>query len=129
YVETNEQQQGKSIVDTLLHIVPTNPFKAMVEGDMLAIIFFAVVLGLGIAAIGEKGQTTLRFFEGLANAMFYVTNLFMKYAPIGVFALIGVTVSKYGFASLIPLGKLALTVYGTMIFFVIVVLGITAKLI
>lgn len=129
YVETNEEQEGKTLVDTLLHIVPTNPLQAMVEGDMLAIIFFAVVFGLGIAAIGEKGKTILRFFEGMANAMFYVTNLFMKYAPIGVFALIGVTISKYGFESLIPLGKLAITVYGTMVFFVIVVLGLTAKLV
>ena len=129
YVETNEEQEGKSIADTLLHIVPTNPIQAMVEGDMLAIIFFAVVFGLGIAAIGDKGKPVLRFFEGMANAMFYVTNLFMKYAPIGVFALIGVTISKYGFTSLIPLGKLALTVYGTMIFFVIVVLGLMAKIV
>jgi proton glutamate symport protein len=127
YVETSKEQEGKSITDTLLHIVPTNPIQAMVEGDMLAIIFFAVVFGLGISAIGEKGKTILRFFEGMANTMFYVTNLFMRYAPIGVFALIGVTISKYGFASLIPLGKLALTVYGTMIFFVIVVLGLMAK--
>lgn len=129
YVQTNEEQEGKSIADTLLHIVPTNPVQAMVEGDMLAIIFFAVVFGLGVAAIGEKGKPVLRFFEGTAKAMFYVTNLFMKYAPIGVFALIGVTISKYGFASLIPLGKLALTVYGTMAFFVIVILGIMAKII
>ncbi|MGN7298161.1 cation:dicarboxylate symporter family transporter [Ferdinandcohnia sp. SAFN-114] len=129
YVETSEAQEGKSITDTLLHIVPTNPFQAMVEGDMLATIFFAVVFGLGIAAIGEKGKPVLRFFEGMANAMFYVTNLFMKYAPIGVFALIGVTISKYGFESLIPLGKLAVTVYGTMIFFVVVILGLLAKFI
>lgn len=129
YVETNEEQEGKTLADTLLHIVPTNPFQAMVEGDMLAVIFFAVVLGLGIAAIGERGKVALQFFEGLANAMFWITNLFMKYAPIGVFALIGVTIMKYGFASLIPLGKLAITVYLTMIFFVIVVLGITAKII
>ena len=129
YVETSHEQEGKSIVDTLLHIVPTNPIQAMVEGDMLAIIFFAVVLGLGIAAIGERGKIALNFFEGISHAMFYVTNLFMKYAPIGVFALIGVTISKYGFASLIPLAKLALTVYGTMIFFVIVILGIMAKII
>ncbi|RHW31454.1 glutamate:protein symporter [Lysinibacillus yapensis] len=129
YVHTSEEQEGKSITDTLLHIVPTNPFQAMVEGDMLAIIFFAVVLGLGIAAIGEKGRTALHFFEGISNAMFYVTNLFMKYAPIGVFALIGVTISKYGFESLIPLAKLAITVYGTMIFFVLVILGIMAKII
>lgn len=129
YVETSEAQEGKSITDTLLHIVPTNPFQAMVEGDMLATIFFAVVFGLGIAAIGEKGKPVLRFFEGMANAMFYVTNLFMKYAPIGVFALIGVTISKYGFESLIPLGKLAVTVYGTMVFFVVVILGLLAKFI
>ncbi|CAM5207888.1 Na+/H+-dicarboxylate symporter OS=Ureibacillus acetophenoni OX=614649 GN=SAMN05877842_11471 PE=4 SV=1 [Ureibacillus acetophenoni] len=129
YVDTTEQQEGKSIVDTILHIVPTNPFQAMVQGDMLAVIFFAVVIGLGLAAIGEKGKVALQFFEGLAGAMFWITNLFMKYAPIGVFALIGVTISKYGFASLIPLGKLAITVYGTMIFFVIVILGIMAKII
>ncbi|MER2010485.1 MAG: cation:dicarboxylase symporter family transporter, partial [Psychrobacillus sp.] len=129
YVETSHEQEGKSIVDTLLHIVPTNPIQAMVEGDMLAIIFFAVVLGLGIAAIGERGKIALNFFEGISHAMFYVTNLFMKYAPVGVFALIGVTISKYGFTSLIPLAKLALTVYGTMIFFVIVILGIMAKII
>ena len=107
YVETSEEQEGKSIADTLLHIVPTNPVQAMVEGDMLAIIFFAVMFGLGIAAIGEKGKPVLRFFEGIANAMFYVTNLFMKYAPIGVFALIGVTISKYGFASLHSIRKVS----------------------
>ncbi|WP_026907178.1 cation:dicarboxylate symporter family transporter [Paucisalibacillus globulus] len=129
YVDTSEEQEGKSIADTLLHIVPTNPVQAMVEGDMLAIIFFSVVFGLGVAAIGERGKPVLRLFEGVAHAMFYVTNLFMKYAPIGVFALIGVTISKYGFTSLIPLGKLALTVYGTMIFFVIVILGLMAKII
>ncbi|WP_042146617.1 cation:dicarboxylate symporter family transporter [Paucisalibacillus sp. EB02] len=129
YVSTSEEQEGKSIADTLLHIVPTNPIEAMVEGDMLAIIFFSVVFGLGVAAIGERGKPVLRFFEGVAHAMFYVTNLFMKYAPIGVFALIGVTISKYGFTSLIPLGKLAITVYGTMIFFVIVILGLMAKII
>ncbi len=129
YVETTKEQEGKSIADTLLHIVPTNPLQAMVEGDMLAIIFFAVVFGLGIAAIGDKGKPVLKFFEGMANAMFYVTNLFMKYAPIGVFALIGVTISKYGFKSLIPLGKLAFTVYGTMAFFIIIVLGLMARIV
>lgn len=129
YVETSEEQESRSIVDTILHIVPTNPLQAMVEGDMLAIIFFAVVFGLGIAAIGDKGKPVLRFFQGTADAMFYVTNLFMKFAPFGVFGLIGVTISKFGFESLLPLGKLAITVYGTMIFFVLVVLGLIGKLV
>lgn len=63
YVETNKEQEGKSVADTFLHIVPTNPVQAMVEGDMLAIIFFAVVFGLGIAAIGDLGKPVLRFLK------------------------------------------------------------------
>ena len=127
YVDTAETKQHESFVDTIVHIVPSNPFKAMVEGDMLAIIFFSVLFGLSIAAIGEKGKPIFRFFQGTAEGMFYLTNMVMKFAPIGVFALIGVTISKFGLESLIPLGKLALSVYGTMIFFVIVILGLIAK--
>lgn len=70
YVQTNEEQEGKSIADTLLHIVPTNPVQAMVEGDMLAIIFFAVVFGLGVAAIGEKGKPVLRFLKAQLRRCF-----------------------------------------------------------
>ena len=73
---------------------------------MLAIIFFSVLFGLGVAAIGKRGEPILAFFQGTADAMFWVTNLIMKFAPFGVFALIGVTVSKFGLESLIPLGKL-----------------------
>ncbi|MDQ0881004.1 cation:dicarboxylate symporter family transporter [Peribacillus sp. V2I11] len=127
YVDTAETKQHESFVDTLVHIVPSNPVQAMVEGDMLAIIFFSVLFGLSIAAIGEKGKPVFRFFQGTAEGMFYLTNMVMKFAPIGVFALIGVTISKFGLESLIPLGKLALSVYGTMIFFVIVILGLIAK--
>ncbi|MFB5285053.1 cation:dicarboxylate symporter family transporter [Peribacillus sp. Hz7] len=128
YVDTAEHKEETGFIETIVNIVPTNPIKAIVEGDMLAIIFFSLMLGLGIAAIGDKGKPVLQFFNGVAEAMFYVTNMIMKFAPFGVFALIGVTVSKFGLASLIPLGKLALSVYGTMIFFVLVVLGLIAKL-
>ncbi|MCU9614792.1 cation:dicarboxylase symporter family transporter [Caldibacillus lycopersici] len=129
YVDTTESQESKSLIDTIVHIVPTNPFQALISGDMLAIIFFSVMFGVGIAAIGEKGKPVLHFFQGMADAMFYVTNQVMKFAPIGVFALIGVTISKFGIESLIPLGKLVITVYGTMIFFVLVILGLIAKIV
>ncbi|WP_018133488.1 cation:dicarboxylate symporter family transporter [Effusibacillus pohliae] len=127
YVDTTHQV-GHSFVDTFVNIVPKNVFQAIANGDMLAIIFFSVLFGLGVAAIGEKGKPVLRFFEGVADTMFWVTNQIMKFAPFGVFALIGVTVSKFGVGSLIPLGKLVLTVYGAMVFFVLVVLGIIAKM-
>lgn len=128
YVETtNEVQQGNGIIDVIVGIVPSNIVDAMAAGEMLPIIFFSVLFGLGVAAIGERGKPVLAFFQGVADAMFWVTNLIMKFAPFGVFGLIGVTVSKFGLASLIPLGKLMILVYLTMIFFIVVVLGTIAK--
>ncbi|EIJ78221.1 proton/glutamate symporter family protein [Bacillus methanolicus PB1] len=128
YLHTTEEVKSHSFVDTFVNIVPSNIFESIVKGDMLAIIFFSVLFGLGVAAIGDRGKPVLRFFQGTSEAMFNVTNLVMKFAPFGVFALIGVTVSKFGVSSLIPLSKLVLLVYGTMFFFVVIVLGLTARL-
>ncbi|WP_144554409.1 cation:dicarboxylate symporter family transporter [Bacillus sp. X1(2014)] len=129
YVSTAEQTESHSMIDTVVNIVPTNIIQSLANGEMLPIIFFSVMFGLGVAAIGEKGIPIINFFRGTADAMFYVTNQIMKLAPFGVFALIGVTVSKFGVASLIPLGKLVLVVYGAMFFFILVVLGLTAKIV
>lgn len=128
YVDTTNEVQHHSMVETFVNIVPKNIFESLTEGDMLPIIFFSVMFGLGVAAIGEKGKPVLQFFQGTAEAMFYVTNQIMKFAPFGVFALIGVTVSKFGVESLIPLSKLVIVVYATMVFFIFVVLGGVAKL-
>jgi len=131
YVETTEEMSEEShgIMDTIVSIVPTNIISSMASGDMLPIIFFSVLFGLGVAAIGDKGKPVLAFSQGVADAMFWVTNLIMKFAPFGVFALIATTVSTFGLSSLIPLGKLMLLVYFAMIFFIVVVLGITAKIV
>jgi proton glutamate symport protein len=128
YVTTEKATESHSKIDTFVNIVPTNVFQAIANGDMLAIIFFSVMFGLGVAAIGEKGKPIVQFFRGTADAMFYVTNQIMKLAPLGVFALIGVTVSQFGLASLVPLGKLVITVYGAMIGFILIVLGTVAKM-
>lgn len=127
YVETTEEVQNNGIMDVIVGIVPNNIFQSMADGNMLPIIFFSVLFGLGVASIGERGKPVLAFFQGVSDTMFWVTNLIMKFAPFGVFGLIGVTVSKFGLSSLIPLGKLMILVYVTMIFFVIVVLGAVAK--
>ncbi|ATO49257.1 MULTISPECIES: cation:dicarboxylate symporter family transporter [Brevibacillus] len=128
YVQTADQATHHSFVDTFVNIVPTNVFESIAKGDMLAIIFFSVLFGLGVAAIGDKGKPVLQFFQGVADAMFWVTNQIMKFAPFGVFALIGITVSKFGLQSLVPLAKLMILVYGAMFFFIIVVLGIVARI-
>ncbi|GIN84548.1 proton glutamate symport protein [Heyndrickxia sporothermodurans] len=129
YVDTAKEVESHGFADTIVNIVPKNIFEAFLHGDMLAIIFFSVLFGLGVAAIGEKGKPVLAFFQGTAETMFYVTNVVMKFAPFGVFALIGVTVSTFGLESLIPLGKLVITVYLTMAGFIIIVLGAIAKLV
>lgn len=128
YEETTKTAESQGFAETIVHIVPKNIVESMAQGDLLPIIFFSVFFGLGIAAIGEKGKPVLGFFEGVLEAMFWVTNQVMKFAPLGVFALIGVTVAKFGITTLIPLGKLVIAVYVTMVFFVFVVLGIIAKM-
>ncbi|HYK71587.1 MAG TPA: glutamate/aspartate:proton symporter GltP [Pseudoneobacillus sp.] len=128
YIETTETVESHSMADTFVNIVPSNIFQSLVNGDMLAVIFFSVLFGLGVAAIGEKGKPVISFFTGVADAMFWVTNQIMKFAPFGVFALIGVTVSTFGVQSLLPLGKLVITVYGAMIFFILAILGLVAKI-
>ncbi|MED1721924.1 cation:dicarboxylate symporter family transporter [Brevibacillus parabrevis] len=128
YVETAETTQSHSMIDTFVNIVPKNIFDAIVRGDMLAIIFFSVLFGLGVAAAGDKGKPVLAFFQGVADAMFWVVNAIMRFAPFGVFALIGVTVSKFGLSSLVPLGKLVILVHLAMLFFILVVLGTIARI-
>lgn len=128
YEATTKTVESHGFAETIVNIVPKNIFESMTQGELLPIIFFSVFFGLGIAAIGEKGKPVLSFFEGVLDAMFWVTNQVMKFAPFGVFALIGVTVAKFGVTSLIPLGKLVVAVYVTMVFFVFVVLGTIAKM-
>ncbi|MFE5426339.1 cation:dicarboxylate symporter family transporter [Peribacillus simplex] len=128
YEETTKTTESSGFGETISHIVPQNVFESMAHADLLPIIFFSVLFGLGVAAIGEKGKPILGFFEGVLEVMFWVTNLVMKFAPFGVFALIGVTVAKFGIETLIPLGNLVVAVYVTMIFFVFVILGIIAKM-
>jgi len=123
YVATEETTKDEGLVEKIVNIVPTNILDAMVRGDMLAIIFFSVLFGLGVGFAGEKGQPVIRFFEGVAAAMFNLVNIVMKFAPIGVFALIGVTVSTFGIDSLGSLFKLIATLYVTALLFMVIVFG------
>lgn len=128
YVATAQTAGTHSFATTLVNIIPANIIDSMSKGDMLAIIFFSVMFGLGVASVGEKGKPVIVFFQGVAEVMFWITNTIMKVAPIGVFALIGVTVSKFGVSSLIPLGKLIIAVYGSVFVFILVVLAPIAKM-
>jgi Na+/H+-dicarboxylate symporter len=107
---TVEPAESVGIVDTLLAIVPTNPIDSLVQGNMLQIIFFAIFLGLAITMVGEKGRPVYQFFESLAEIMYKITGIIMKFAPIGVFGLIAPIVGSYGPSVLLPLIKVILAV-------------------
>ncbi|MDR0807291.1 MAG: glutamate/aspartate:proton symporter GltP [Enterobacteriaceae bacterium] len=131
YKETTEQVQSgaHSLVITIMSLIPTNIFKALSSGEMLPIIFFSVLFGLGLSSLPKESRAPLlNMFKSTSETMFRVTNMIMRYAPIGVFALISVTVATFGFSSLIPLAKLVLLVYAAILFFALVVLGTVARI-
>lgn len=119
---------GNHFIDTIVNIVPTNIFEALTKGELLPIIFFAVFFGLGLAAIGEKADPVKGFLNGTLEAVFWMINKILKLAPIGVFAFICTTVMTFGASALIPLLKLVLVVVFAMVFFIIVVLRIVARI-
>ena len=102
------QVKAPSFVQTLLDIVPINPMEAFAKGSILQIIFFAIMFGFCLNFLGEKGKPVYHFFDIVGNLMMHMTQVVMRYAPIGVFALMAVVVSQHGLAVLLPLGKLIL---------------------
>ena len=110
-VETTAQE-APSIVDTLLNIIPSNPLKSLVDGSMLQIIVFAIFLGIGATAVKEElGKPFINFFNSLAEIMYKITEIVMKFAPIGVFGLITPVVAENGPSVLLPLIKVIIAVY------------------
>ena len=113
----------QTFADSVLHIVPTSVVDAMARGDVLQIVFFAVLFGAAIAAAGERGEPVYRVCESLAEVMFKFTGYIMHYAPFGVGAAIAATVASKGIGVLIPLVKLIATLYLALLFFLLFVLG------
>lgn len=110
-----------TLIDVFLNIVPINPIEALSKGNMLQIIFFALLFGFGLSVIGDKGKQVLHFFDGAADVMIKVTGFVMLYAPIGVFGLMAYTVSMHGLSVLLPLIKLVLVMYLACILQILIV--------
>lgn len=110
-----------TLISVLLNIVPINPMEALSKGNMLQIIFFALLFGFGMSSVGEKAQPVLRFFDGAADVMIKVTGFVMLYAPIGVFGLMAYTVAMHGMSVLLPLIKLVLVMYAACILQILLV--------
>jgi len=124
-----EKQTGS---DILLHIFPENIAKSIAEGQVLQIVIFSILFGIGLAMLSEdKRKPMLSFCESLSEVMFKFTHIIMYYAPIGVGAAIAYTVGNLGLGILLNLLQLLATLYGALIVFMIVVfvpVGLIIKL-
>ena len=108
-----------SLVDTLINVVPVNPFGTIAQGTVLPVIFFCLLFGIGLAyvrnsedeQVRQSGETVFRFFNGGAEIMYLVVNWILQYAPIGVFALIADVFGSQGAEAFGPLGLTTLAVY------------------
>ncbi|MGD6792575.1 dicarboxylate/amino acid:cation symporter [Metabacillus indicus] len=126
YTEQAEET-SHGFVDFVVGIIPENVVGAMAEGELLPILFFAVLFGVSMAAVGEKAKPVVQLFERLTDIFFGVVNMIMKVSPFAAFGAMAYTIGQFGIGSLVALGKLMGSVYITMFLFIILVLGAIAK--
>jgi Na+/H+-dicarboxylate symporter len=100
-----EKKEAPPVIETLLNIIPTNPFQAMVEGNMLQVITFAVLIGFAISRLGDRAQEIKRLVEQANDVLMYLVEAIMKLAPYGAFALIAVAIGGQGFDAIAAMGK------------------------
>jgi len=118
-------QEAIPLSERLLSIVPSNPIAALAEGNILAIIFFALLVGVSVLTIGEKGKPVADLMDSSSEMMLRITHWVMEVAPFGVFALIAAVAGTQGVAALLDVLTLALAVVLACLIHVIVVHGIS----
>ena len=118
-----EAKQAPSLVQILVGLVPSNPVTAFAEGNILQIIVFAIALGVSMNLVGEKAQPAIRLFDSLAETFYKLTDLVMRFAPIGVFALIAGVVGSHGAEVLLPLAGVIGVIYLASIVHMLLVYG------
>lgn len=114
-------------VDFLTHIVPSSAVDAFARGDVLQVVFVALLFGIAVALTGAAAEPLIGGIDRLAKVIFTVVGLVIRAAPIGAFGAMAATVGTFGLKSLLPLGRLMLDVYLTMFVFVFGVLWLVAR--
>lgn len=115
--------KSTSTVEFLLHIIPENIVNALSTGNLLQVLFFAVLFGIALSKIGAKAQPAMQLIKSLESGLFAVINIIMKVAPLGALGAMSFTIGKFGLGSLASLGQLMISFYLTCILFIVIVLG------
>jgi aerobic C4-dicarboxylate transport protein len=121
-------ETSHGFLDFLVGIVPDNVMGAFAKGEMLPVLFFSVLFGLSIAALGDKSRPVTDFFQKLNDIFFRLVALIMRFSPVAAFGAMAYTIGKFGVHSLFSLGKMMGSVYITMALFIFIVLGIICRL-
>ncbi|MNQ68166.1 Proton glutamate symport protein [compost metagenome] len=119
----SEAKQAPSLVQILVGLVPSNPVTAFAEGNILQIIVFAIALGVSMNLIGDKAAPAIKLFDSLAETFYKLTDLIMRCAPYGVFALIAGVVGSHGAEVLLPLAEVIGVIYLACLVHVLLVYG------
>ncbi len=126
YTTTAAKSHGA--VDFIMGIIPTSVVDAFAKGDILQVLFFAILFGFALSALGERGKPVYRLIDQLSHAMFGIVSIIMKAAPIGAFGAMSFTIGKFGLGSLTRLGMLMGSFYLTCLLFIFGVLGVICRL-
>jgi aerobic C4-dicarboxylate transport protein len=122
-----EQGKQMSFVDFAMHIIPSSAVDAFAKGEVLQVVFFAVLFGFALASLGSRGRPLVDVFESISQVFFKIVAIVMKVAPIGAFGAMAYTIGAFGVKSLLPLGRLMLDVYLTMFLFIFIVLNLILR--
>ena len=111
----------------LLNIIPTTVVSPFVGGDILQVLFVAVLFGIALAGVGERGKPVLDFLTVLSKPIFRLVAILMRAAPVGAFGAMAFTIGKFGISSIVNLASLVATFYITSLLFVFIILGAVAR--
>jgi aerobic C4-dicarboxylate transport protein len=120
------KSKEQSTLQFLMDIIPNTIVGAFAQGEILQVLFFAILFAFGLQALGERGKLVLGVIDQTSHALFGVVGIIMKVAPLGAFGAMAFTIGKYGVATLISLAKLMISFYATCLIFIIFVLGFFA---
>ena len=115
--------ESKSITDIILGIIPSNPIQSLANGDMLQVIFFAMLIGVAINLVGENAQPVKTLFESANEICMKIVSIVMLFAPYGVFTLVSTTFATTGTSAIVVLLKYVLVVLLGLLIHITVVYG------
>ncbi len=119
-----ELQESMPLSERLIGIIPENPIAALAEGNILAVIFFALLIGISLLTIGKEGRPVAKLMHASSEMMIKITHWIMEVAPFGVFALIAVVAGTQGVTALLDVVTLALAVLISCVVHMVVVHGL-----